>query len=234
MYQLPASKVSPVKTRDTQEGSSRFLFELKKSVLDLTEINWSYLWDAFLLRFLFALSTSIFFHNQSLYLKENYDLSQLYIGYSISFLSIIGSLSAFFFGAITKTFYSNDTDYLTRLFHFFTLYSISFLGLYFSPNFLTFVIVLIPFAVSNSLLRVLSMELMLNRSSNETRGLISGASNSVMSVARFVSPVMTGVVADSFGLGFTIALASVPSFIGVLFCSDIIKMGTLTRREKTQ
>lgn len=230
MFQLPASKVSPVNTRDTQEGGSRFLFELKKSILDLTEINWHSLWDAFLLRFLFALSTSIFFHNQSLYLKENYNLSQLYIGYSISFLSIVGSLSAFFFGAITKYFYRNDTNYLTRLFHFFTLYSLSFLGLYMSPNFPTFAIILIPFAVSNSLLRILSMELMLSKSSNETRGLIAGASNSVMSVARFVSPVMTGVIADSFGVGFTVALASVPSFVGVLFCSDVIKTGYLTRK----
>ncbi|XP_022919322.2 major facilitator superfamily domain-containing protein 9-like [Onthophagus taurus] len=196
--------------------------EMKKSVEILKKINWKIYWDAFLIRFLFGITTSFFHSNQSLYLKEKHNLSQLYIGYTISFFSIIGVLTSLTLGWITETFYKNDTNCLQRLFHSFVILSISCLGFYLAPNLIVFYTFLIPFGITTALVRIVSMEMMLTKSGKEEKGSLSGASNSIMSISRFFTPLMSGVVGDFFGEESVMFFAFVPAIIGSIVCYKLL------------
>lgn len=198
-----------------------FREELLKAVLNLKEIDWSTYWDAFLLRFLFALSVSVYLSNQSVYLKERYELSQKTIGYIISFYSALGTTSGFLMGVITKTFYENDVNCHKRLLHFFAVLTVCYFLLYFSPNIGVYVAILIPQGVASMIIRIVSMEFMLSKPHSKAKGSISGATNSVMSVARFISPVASGVIADLFGEQYVILSAFVPTLLAVGLCWKI-------------
>lgn len=191
--------------------------ELFKSVQDLKKINWKRHWVSFLLKFLFVLSTTIFFVNQSLYLKERYNLSQKHVGYGISLVSVIGVAAAFMSGYITKTFYKNRSCN-ERAYHSFLMLSSCFIGFYISPNYYYVIALLIPFGICNSLLRIVTMEILFQKCGPDERGSLNGASDSVMSLARSLAPIAGGVVGDAFNENAVMLLAVVPGAIGTLIC----------------
>ncbi|KAF5283312.1 hypothetical protein FQR65_LT13969 [Abscondita terminalis] len=199
-----------------------FKTELKRSLVELTKIDWKIYWDVFTLRFLFSFAISIYFSNQALYIQEEYGLSQKYIGYIISFFSVIGGMSSLATGYIKTVYYKNDPDNLNLLFQLFLMMTLSFVGIYFSPNLALLLLLLMPFAFSSSLLRIVSMEVILNRSHSNDRGSLAGVSNSVMSVGRFVSPVMSGVVADGFGEDKVMLFAFLPSLMATFLCFRLL------------
>lgn len=212
-------------TKNTQNKSftiKKFGNELLRAITELVKIDWKVYWDAFFLRFLFGFSISIYFSNQAMYIQERFNLSQKYIGYTISFLSIIGSLAGLMLGYITNTFYKNDFKCSKRLFHGFTTICITFIGLYYATNITVFVIFLIPFGISNTILRIVSMEVILSRSGNNDRGSLSGASNSVMSVARFISPITSGIIGDTVGEHAVVLSAFAPALLGSLLCMRLM------------
>ncbi|XP_018565092.1 major facilitator superfamily domain-containing protein 9-like [Anoplophora glabripennis] len=171
--------------------------EFAKTVKELNDIDWKVHWDSFLLRFLFCLAIMCYFSNQSLYLREKYELSQKHIGYIISFFGTISMFSAFFLDQI-NSFYKDDSTCFTRLFHFSLLLTSCFMAIAFSPNISVLLLLMVPFSVASTVLRVVSMELMLKKSDESHTGSLSGASNSVMSLAKFLTPFLTGVISDIF------------------------------------
>lgn len=189
---------------------------------DLKHVNWNLYWDVFVLRFLFGFSMSVYFANQALYIQEKFKLSQKFIGYTISFVSVIGTLSGLILGLISRKFYKEDLKCLHRLSHSFMIMTVSFIGLYLAPNLMMFYMFLVPFGISNSILRIVSMEAILSKSRDNDKGSLSGVSNSVMSISRFVSPITSGIVADVFGEGKTLLFAFVPSILGTLLCVKLI------------
>lgn len=213
-------------TRTEQFHLKNLNHELSKAVKELFQIGWKEYWDVFSLRFLYSFCMAIYFSNQSVFIKEQYQLSQKYIGYIISFFSIIGGISSMVIGHIKMKFYKNDSGYLTLLLHLFLILTFCFFGIYLSPNLSFLLLLLTPFAFSSSALRVLTMELILNRSHTNDRGSLSGVANSVMSIGRFVSPLMSGIIADWFGESKVMLFAFVPSLIATLLCTKLIKRKT--------
>lgn len=197
--------------------------ELRKSVNDLLSIDWSVYWDSLTLRFLFGVAISIYFSQQSLFIKEKYNLSQKYVGYSISLLSIIGSLSAFSLGYVNRTFYKKDKNSLQILFHSFILLTVSFVGLYLTSNVAFFILLIVPLGLSSAILRILTLEIMLKKSTGNERGSLSGVSTSIMSVSRFVSPITSGIVGDLFGENAILISAIVPTSFATFLCYKLRK-----------
>lgn len=198
-----------------------FKDEALKSIINLKEINWPVYWDAFLLRFLFGLAGAFYISNQSIYLTEKFELSQKDVGYIVSFYNTLGATSGLLLGFITKTFYEDDISCLKRLLHFFTVLTGCFFLLYFAPNVVVYVFILIPQGVAFMIIRIVSMEFVLSKPDSNAKGSISGATNSVMSVARFISPIVSGIIADAFGENYVMLSACVPTFVAVLVCWNI-------------
>lgn len=192
--------------------------ELSKAVVNLRQIDWPTYWDAFLLRFLFALSTSVYFSNQGIYLKEKYELQQKNIGYIISFYNALGTISGLLMGFITDRFYRNDINCHKRLFHSFSVLTVCFFLMYFAPTVSTYILILMPQGVASMIIRIVSMEFILSKPHSKAKGSISGATNSVMSIARFVSPIASGMIADTFGETYVIPSAFIPTLVAVILC----------------
>ncbi|KAI4460167.1 major facilitator superfamily domain-containing protein 10 [Holotrichia oblita] len=199
--------------------------EFLRAVRELLKINWKIYWDTFLMRFLFAISVSIIHSSHSLYLKEKYNLSQVNIGYTISFLSIVGVICGLSMGKITKVFYKNDHDCLRRIYHSFCTMAACSVGFYLAPGLYTFYAILVPFSISSTLLRIVTMELMITKSKNDEKGSLSGASNSIMSIARFITPLSSGIIGDIFGENVVMLSGLVPALTGSLVCIYLMRRG---------
>ncbi|XP_044261833.1 major facilitator superfamily domain-containing protein 9-like [Tribolium madens] len=195
---------------------TKLRYEFNKSITDMTEIDWRAFWDVFLLRFIFGFSVTMYFSQQSVYLKEEFQLSQRHVGYTISFFSATGMASAFLLHYITSYFYKMDDSCLKRLTHFFLLMTLSLICLYLAPNFELFLVILVPFSLSCTILRIVSMELMLKKASSTHRGSLSGTSNSIMSIARFVTPVTSGLISDKLGGHSAMLFSAVSPLVGTL------------------
>ncbi|KRT81506.1 membrane transporter, partial [Oryctes borbonicus] len=192
--------------------------EFLRALRELMKINWKIYWDTFLMRFMFGVSVSIVHTSQSVYLKETYNLSQVYIGYTISFLSIVGVICGLSMGKITAMFYKDDHNCLRRIYHSFCAMAACCFGFYFAPNIYIYYTVLIPFSISSTILRIVTMELMISKSKDDEKGSLSGASNSVMSIARFITPLSSGIVGDIFGENAVMLSAFVPPLCGSFLC----------------
>lgn len=197
---------------------STFQKELTKTVDNLRSVDWKVYGDALSVRFLYGMSVSIYFSNQALYLTEKYDLPHKYVGYIISFISSIGTVTGFTLGYITKKLYKNDLNCNRRLLHFFSVLTVCFVLLYLAPNIYTFIAVLVPYSISSIIIRIVTMELLLTKSNNNAKGSLSGACNSIMSLARFVSPITSGVIVDVFSENIVMLSASVPALLGTIIC----------------
>lgn len=206
--------------------------ELSKAIVNLKHIDWPTYWDAFLLRFLFALSLSMYFSNESVYLKENYQLPQKSVGYIISFYNALGTTSGLLMGFMSKTFYKNDINCHKRLLHFFCVLAICFFLLYCAPTVSVYVLILIPQGVASMTIRIVSMEYILSKPHSKAKGSISGATNSVGSIARFISPIISGMVADTIGENYVILSSFVPTLAAVLLCWKINYYGDRLDKKK--
>lgn len=192
--------------------------EVVKAAQTLRSIDWKTYGDAFTIRFLFALAVSIYFSNQSLYLQEKYYLSQKHIGYILSFYNIVGTTSGLLIGYLTKTFYQNDNDCNKRLLHFFSVITVCYALLYFAPNIGTYIFILIPQGISSMIIRIVTMEFILSKPHTNKKGTISGALGSVMSIARFISPITSGIIGDVFGESAVMLSAVAPSLLATIIC----------------
>lgn len=92
-----------------------------------------------------------------------------------------------------------------------------------------FYVTLVPFSVSITILRIVTMELMISKSKNDEKGSLAGASNSVMSVARFVTPLTSGIIGDVFGESAVMLLAFVLSTCGSGLCVYLMRRNRLKK-----
>ncbi|CAH1101466.1 unnamed protein product [Psylliodes chrysocephalus] len=187
--------------------------EFKKSVTEITEIDWSQHWQSFLLKFLLGVTMSCYFSNQGLYLRETYQLSQKHTGYMISYFSVVSILSGLFLKKIHAVL--NFDNIYSKMCFWFGALSLGFICLYCSTNLIVFIILLMPISMCAMAMRVISVEMMFEKSKALHAGSLSGASNSIMSVARFVTPLFTGVTSDIFSEKSVMLIAALPASLGL-------------------
>lgn len=198
VYFLPDKIFNKTSKNQRRINFKLILKDFSKTFTELKSIEWGQHWCPFLIRFLFGTALSAFLGNQALFLQENYQLSKKQIGYVISYFSTIGTMSGFFLDRI-NALYRDDVKCFTRLRHFFFLMFVCLIGIYLSTNLWTVFVLLVPLSIAASILRNVSIQLLLQQSKKSESGSFAGAANSVMSIARFCVPFFSGVVADVFG-----------------------------------
>lgn len=194
--------------------------EMIKVITDLKDVNWSAYWTLFLTKFVHALAISIYFYNYSIILRENFKISQKMIGYTIAFQSCIGTISGLFTGKINEKFYKEDTTHSKKYFYGFIIMTFAFFLLCFSTNYVSFVIAVIPLAVSNSFLRIIETQILLAKTKND-KGSLAGTSNSLNSLARLISPIFSGYISDILGENSVLYLSTILSGIGTIIAGYI-------------
>lgn len=194
--------------------------EIIKVITDLTEVNWRSYWSLFTTKYFHAQAVSIYFYNYSTVLREQYEISQKVIGYTIAFQSCVGTISSFLTGWINKTFYKNDITHSKKYFYGFIIMTVAFALLCTTNNMYSFLICLIPLAISNSFLRIVETEILLAKSENE-RGSLVGTSNSLSSLARLAAPLCSGLLGDILGQGSVMYLSVILSFFGMIVAGFI-------------
>uniref|UniRef100_A0A6P7GW81 Major facilitator superfamily domain-containing protein 9-like n=1 Tax=Diabrotica virgifera virgifera TaxID=50390 RepID=A0A6P7GW81_DIAVI len=204
---------TPPNSTNNPIGWQTVTSEFKKSVNEIVSIDWKVHWDTFLLKFLLGLTITVYFSNQAIYLRETFQMSQKHVGYMISLFSTIGMISGLCLKKVDS--FLKNVDVYTKMGVWFGVLALCFIAMYLSPNFIVFMFFLAPLSLAATAMRVASMELMFKKTEALHRGSLSGASNSVMSVARFMTPLFTGISSDIFSEKSVMLIAVVPASIGV-------------------
>lgn len=200
------------KKEDIQDTSSvkklrpKFLWsDIFQAVTYLSHVSWSVYWDVFTLKFLLVFAQDVHYQNFSLILKEEYSSAPSDIGYIISFQGLVGATSGFLTGW-TEKFYKKDKDHALRLSHGFGVLTLSYILLSLAPNLTLFLICLIPHSASSSLLRIVTSQIILQRTEPDQTGSLIGSGQSISSVARLIAPLCSGLAYDIFGFHGTSVL----------------------------
>jgi predicted MFS family arabinose efflux permease len=200
------------KKEDIQETSSldkarpKFLWsDIFQAVTHLSHVSWSIYWDVFTLKFLLGFAQAVHYQNFSLILKEEYGIAPSGVGYMISFQGLVGATAGFLTGWIDK-FYKKDKDHTLRTFHGFGTLTLSCILLSLVPNLTFFLICLVPLSASSSLLRIVTTQVILQRTEPDQRGSLIGSGQSMSSVARLIAPLCSGLAYDMFGFHGTSVL----------------------------
>ncbi|KAK7862376.1 hypothetical protein R5R35_014393 [Gryllus longicercus] len=184
------------KLRKERENSLKVQFMSSFSLLK--SVDWIDFWDLFTLKFLVTFCQSLFFSNYGLYIQDAFGVGPVWVGYTISFQGMIGALSSVLISYLEK-FYHMDPTYKVRMFHGFILFTISFCILSYALSLIYFILGLVPLSSSGAFLRVVGMEILLQRTDADKRGSLMGSSNSVSSIGRLVGPVIGGLIRDLAG-----------------------------------
>uniref|UniRef100_A0A8D8ZZQ7 Major facilitator superfamily domain-containing protein 9 n=1 Tax=Cacopsylla melanoneura TaxID=428564 RepID=A0A8D8ZZQ7_9HEMI len=205
---------------------SSFLSYMK----DTFSIEWSHYWSIFLIKFLYALSMSLFYSNYISVLTHNFGSSSQVTGYTVSFQGFVGSVSNMFVRIENKNSYSS-------LYYSFILLSISVLALYACANLYLLVVLLIPLSIASSLIRVLCINITMATGKQDNRnGNISGIYNSLTSVAKVITPILGGLVTDWTQDNYktTFLVSFVFAVVATVFCKLVLiqERERDTQREK--
>lgn len=145
--------------------------------------------ELFFIRFLQGFSATLFRSNFTLSLEQKFDSTPIITGRIISFGSIASALCALGVGRLVQ-FYGN----MPRLyFHSCTLRIIALVLLILAPNIPSFLVFYFLLCMGNSVARICSTNLSIERGKVEDAGALLGLNQSVMSICRTVSPLIAGV-----------------------------------------
>ncbi|XP_046392885.1 major facilitator superfamily domain-containing protein 9-like [Ischnura elegans] len=209
------------KQRNKNEGQrmeASLWGSISMAVNHLRYMNWSLYWDAFSLKAMLAFSVSILYANYSLTLQERFDLTPSAIGYSISFQSLLGAVSGFGAGAVSKI-YGTELAKLTQ--HGFILLAISFIIILSCSALWLFILALAPLAISSSILRTALSQWSLEQAPKDQRGSVIGAQHSLSAISRMTAPVIAGVAQSTFGPSGPVLISLLASLAGIVIASRI-------------
>ena len=183
-------------------GSEEISFNPKLFFKTFSAIDWTDIWDLFLIKFLLGISIMIFRSNFSLMLMEKYDTSPSINGYIMSFNSTVSAFVGFFAGYLAKS-YNNNAK---LLFHLSCLLAVTLFSLTVSPSLVMFVILLIPLGLITTVARICGTTLTIERTQGHDIGTLMGFNQSCLSVARMLAPIAAGLVQEISPSG--------PGFVG--------------------
>uniref|UniRef100_A0A8C6UGQ5 Major facilitator superfamily domain containing 9 n=1 Tax=Neogobius melanostomus TaxID=47308 RepID=A0A8C6UGQ5_9GOBI len=169
------------------------------------------MWDLFLVRLLMAIGIMLYYSNFSLAMEERFSLKPKMTGYLISYSSMLGALSGFLVGPVTKL-YGNHMPAL--LLHS-TVLTCTLIFLYATaPSVWQVLLTSTFFAISTSVGRTCITDLELQRGGVQSSGTLIGAGQSVTAVGRVLAPLLSGLAQEISPcgppiLGVALALAAV-------------------------
>jgi MFS family permease len=116
-------------------------------------------------------------------------------------------------------FYKNDSNHALQMLHGFGILALSIVLLSLAPNLTLFLICLIPLSASSSLLRIVTSEVILQRTESNQRGSLIGSGQSMSSVARFIAPLCSGLAYDVLGSYGISVLRTAVTTVAVVLCT---------------
>ena len=161
----------------------------------IRQVPWVDVADIFLVRFLASLSVIIFRSSFNLILEYRYSTSPKTNGYIMSYNAILGVTAGLSVAWISKFFATAEA--MHRFFS--STLVIALLSLSFASNISYVIVALVPLCFSTSVLRVTSSTLMYRKGGEAEKGLLTGLSDSFMSMARMTGPTIGGI-AQEFSL----------------------------------
>ncbi|GCB71012.1 hypothetical protein scyTo_0010905 [Scyliorhinus torazame] len=191
------STTDPVVTTTNGVASHKILNSVWSQCLSVGEnikgLIQSNLWNIFLIRFLMALANLLYYSNFVLAVEERFKLTPRLIGYLISYGGLIGVLSSFIVGSVTRLY--NDKMILLLLHS--SILTCCMMMMYSVATSLQ-VVVLCSTALSFSTTvgRMCIIDMELSQGRRQTRGTLIGASQSVTAVARIFAPLLSGIVQE--------------------------------------
>ena len=194
-------------------------------------LHWWDLLDIIVVRFLMTFSIIIFRTNFTVFLEEHFQVSSTTFGQILSFNGIASTLASATSGKISK-FYSS---HIKQVLHFTLLLAFSITCMTIAPNVTAIILLLVPFSLATSNLRICLLSLMLHRGREEEKGAIVGVANSMSSVSRMLAPSIVGVSQDysvEFAGYLSAALALVAAGVVVYYPIEQTN-STLLQEEQT-
>ncbi|XP_070568173.1 major facilitator superfamily domain-containing protein 9-like [Ptychodera flava] len=148
--------------------------------------------DLFTIRFLLGFASLIYRSNFTLMLENEYGTGPKMNGYIISFGSTAGVICGLFTGRVVQ-YYQSEAKLLL---HSTILQLLTILALAFAPSVWVIMVLQAPLSFANSLTRVCCTDLCVKRSRPTEVGAALGLSQSVMSIARMLTPAIGGVLQE--------------------------------------
>lgn len=171
---------------------SKFLHSVSEFLNAIRQVPWTSVTDIFIVRFLASLSMIIFRSSFNLILEYRHGTSPKTNGYIMSYNAVLGVISGFSVRWISGFFHSPES--MHRFFSatlVITLASVSI-----APDIRYVIVALAPLCISTSVLRVASSTLMYKKGGESEKGLLTGLSDSFMSMSRMVGPTVGGIAQD--------------------------------------
>ncbi|XP_022825641.1 major facilitator superfamily domain-containing protein 9-like [Spodoptera litura] len=216
---LPETKTKEEEKPDTSERKSSPIASVvttyKHTCNTLYNVNWLSLWDILLFKLLMSISTGLYYNNFRIYLKTEYDISNVSIVCILLFEAIIASIVNNSVAFINKL-YINDRDYSQRVFHTFLGIVLTLVALGMVSSFPLYVLLLVPKAVSFALARIVTLAVVMSRSSPSNRGTLIGALYSASSIAYIVTPIIGGLIIQYLGISYMYFVASLFAATGLV------------------
>lgn len=198
----------------------------------LAHVDWSMYWDIFTLKFLLSVSQTMFVSNYFINIQETFDVSPRWAAYTISLQGLIAASVGLLTGWVDRNLYKNDTSFKQRNLHGFTAMAVSYTGLLLAPTLSIFMLWIIPLTSCSALLRIAGIDMVLTRCHPTQRGSLVGATNSIASIARLISPLLAGVMGDLYGTRSTMLLSVLMSVLGITLSLTIKRYKPVSTKDE--
>lgn len=187
-------------------------------------IPWPICWDLFVLKCLSVFAMFSFYMNYNKSITSRYGTTSVLIGYSLSLQGLVRASTAFSIHKIFRMFPKN-VSISEKMQIIYAALIVSFSALYLSNSFNIFLIFLIPLNICLCFIRIINHDALVERIKEHNKGIILGAFNNVTAICRFILPLFSGYVIDTFGYdgSYVVSLLSLIAGLVTISCCNRIR-----------
>lgn len=160
-------------------------------------VSWKSLWDLFLVNFLLGFASIMLKANFTRVLSDRFQTTPKMNGYIISFGAMFSTGSSFAVGRISH-FYQDDG----KLFYHAAILNLSgLIGMVVAPNLASFITFQTLLSLSSAIYRAVAVNLTVERGGHTEAGGLMGLNQSLMAIARTLSPILAGLLLEAHSAG---------------------------------
>ena len=171
----------------------RMLFRLLQQLNFMQGVHWKEFPDLIIERFLLTFAMLAFRQNLTPFLKGHFHIGYFAMGKILSWNGFVAMAAALLVQYVSR-WYGRAVDSLLQ--HASLLLSASLLILTLSPSLPFVIIMLAPISFATSTLRIVQLDVNLQRGRPDEKGAIVGLSSSIAAFSRTLAPVLVGVLRE--------------------------------------
>ncbi|XP_021377407.1 major facilitator superfamily domain-containing protein 9-like isoform X2 [Mizuhopecten yessoensis] len=161
-------------------------------IASFKHLNWTKLWDIFLVNFFSGFSVMLFRSNSDMIFMDRFGTTKQHMSYLTSYTAVVSALCGFVSGWIAAKYQNNYRLYQHMVCGLF----VALVALTLVVDFWMYILVLALLSFVTTNLRVASASLLVQRGGAEGVGAVMGLGDTVMSVARMLSPLLSGMALE--------------------------------------